>query len=578
MDDYTDLSKPAGEDYSDLASGTGDFESLLQRSQPAIKDFASSGLPGWIAGGTMRMSPLDKTKTLLKTAEGPIGNVVSNVLDRPGAFAMGGVPGSQLASSAGAIPGLWNMASSFLPGLNMPKANVPFEQTTGFSEAMSPSTPEAQLISNLGNMSGMGVGAYNPELVAGGFLKGAKAATAPARGIARFFSTKPYREQLKQLPIKTGEEIAAVESQYGSSPYIKGEGKIGKELAAREGLSAEARNVRQKYSSELGLRKEAASSVSGTAKQKMNQIRNEIKTSANELAYTGKEEANTALKSKLKQFHEMYDEGLSEAAGEGITRAELSQSLRNASSRMGLGSRKMLSGDEATLKGLANEILPPKIKGESISKYTKRANAKLKPEDVKAFFKNIRGRMSTTDHPISEIYREVGDLVSNKMPKYAALKDEYKPIYETIRNTKKLMSEGAIRGYTQPTVSPTKLAQAQNLEKELGINITGKAKNIASKRAEIAKEFKVRVDDLREIKNKQLEDIYSKISKSKDTQSRLIHEMRNKVSAIKDRGDSSKNFLESEIKKRNFRKGIAATLITASGIGSGVIRAIRGKQ
>jgi hypothetical protein len=560
------------------------FENVLERARSTAtgrigKELGMSGIPGWITGGTMRMSPIDKLKTVFKTAEGPIGNIVSNVLDRPGTFASSGVPGAQIASSAGMIPGGWNLLRSFAPKLNLPEADIPFGDTTGFSEVMEPSTQEAKTISTLGNLAGMTAGVENPELIAKGFMGGVKGATAPVRGavggVNRFFSAKPFREKLTSLPIETGNEIAAVQSEYGLSPYIKGEGKIGKEIATRDLLTKEAKKIKQEYDSKVGLRKEALRSVSGEARQRMNTLKDEIRTSANELAYTGKEEASTALKSKLKEFHEMYDEGLAEAASEGITRGELSEALRNASSRMGLGSRRVLTGDESTLKGLANEILAPKGKNESISKYTARSNTKLRAEDVKAFFRNVRSRMSTTDHPLSEIYNSVGDLVSAKMPKYTALKEEYKPVYDLIRKTKKLMSEGAIRSYTNPTVSPTKLSDAASLEKELGVNITGRATQIASKRAELANEFKLKINDLKELKDKQLEEIYSKLSTSKENQSRLIHEMKKKIDALKSKGESTKNLLESEINKRNFRKTVAYTLASLSGVGAGVIGAIK---
>lgn len=412
------------------------------------------------------------------------------------------------------------------------------------------------------------------------------------KGIKDFFSTGALKQAKGILPMESAakeamsanianRDIGAVHQAYGESPFIPGQGKIGSEVQLQQELGMEGRQLRQKYASDVALRRKKLTDLKTGKASEFSKVRDEVKTAANELAFTGREEAHEALKGKLAEFYDMYETRLSDAAHEGITRAELAERLKTASDNMGLGSRRMLSGDEATLKSLASEVHPPKAKGESISKYTARGNTKLKANDVKAFFKNIRSRMNPTDHPLSEVYNEVGSLVSEKMPEYAALKEEYKPIYETIKKTKKLFSEGAIRGLTQPTVSPTKLAQTQQLEKELGINITGKAKDIATKRGEISKQFGLDISDLREMRDKQINDIYSRMAKSKVSQSELIHEKRAKIDAIKAeqekrslqyRGskESKELSLQHEIDKRKTRQ-IIAGILGAGSLGSTAI-------
>ena len=497
-----------------------------------------------------------------------IGNLMSGVGTVLGAY--GGLPSAGFKAIANPATAL---ASSVLPeGLARIAGAIPAGYITG--SLYGQGTPqERQMHGNQGAVLGGGLTALGEAL------------PAAWGGIKNFFSSKPFSEELAQLPSQTAEQVAqeqgtvaerikGVQKEYGTAPYQPGtpdEGKIGEQIRIRGDLADQESQIKTKYQN-----------LQESTKDEFNQAKQDVETQAKEVAASGSDEAQAALKQKIKDFHDMYDERLAQSSGENITRQELSNYVRQASSNMKLGSRRILTGDEVTLKGLADEILPPKGADESASKFASRANAKLKANDIKAFFTNLRSRMDPTDHPLTEVYKSVGEGISTKMPQYASLRDDYSGIYKTIKDSKSLLGKGGIKALTQPTAPPYTISKTQALEEELGTSITGKARDVASKRQEIANQFKIKTSDLGELQDKELNQVYEKMNQSKSTQNNLIHEMRDKIESlktehgqnierIKGASESRKNFLQQQIDQKNFRKGVAEAILGTGTIGGAVL-------
>lgn len=356
------------------------------------------------------------------------------------------------------------------------------------------------------------------------------------RKVFPFFSSKPLRKELQDIPLQKRKLEEGIEKEFGSvTPFISGEGKIGKNIEEVSKLKKSRTETVSAFKQKSFQRKEKSIKDLAT-----------IKKETEELAVLGEREANEAFEAKHSKFVEAFTEKLG--------RSKSSMTNENFSDIL-----------NASAKEYGAELVPgtPGNIMKSMADSQKRLSTKnmvrlYKPDEVQALSKNILNSLPDKKSK-SVFYDHFLGSISKRVPDLAKAKSDYKPIFDLAEKAE-AFKKANIKRMSKPNFSDTLLKEAQETEKQLGVQITGRATTIAVKRGEIANSLRTDINDLNQIKDKELNEIYERISKFSREKPQLIHEARNKIEELRAKFEGKKNFLEGEIGKRKWRKRIATIL------------------
>ena len=365
----------------------------------------------------------------------------------------------------------------------------------------------------------------------------------------KLFGTKALKSELGSIPALEQEAIKNVESIYGTkTPYIPRVGKVGTEIQKRTA-----------YQKGLGGIKEVIGSRKGKLAEAFKSRTKEISSEIDKHVSSGSETAQGRIDDLLSEANAIFGEELASIKSS-MTGNDLATTLNNRLMKEGVVSgkgnlvRRILTPSEQSLVSLRDELVDIGTKN-------------LKTADVQAL---LRTRLPKDIRLRTVVNRDIVESLPETVPGLAELKASHKPVFDKAERIGAITKQNLRRVATGKV--PTEELQAlKTAEKEAGIDVVSKAESLGQMRNQLAKEFKLKLDDLGELEDKKVTAIYNKMRDSKIKQSRLIHEAKDQIESIKIGAKGKENLLKEQIGKVHRRRIIASILggYAASKLGIG---------